>query len=436
MNTTKIAASSTGSAVRRALAGATLVAAWCVAGSALDLASPIGSAHAAAEKAKGPQLSKEVSKVLKPAQEALQKQDYDAAIPLAQQGLQLAKTPDDKDISLQFLINAYGGKKDLPNYAATVEQYIELNPPSLTPDQRLKYVQNLAAINFQNNNLAKAREFAAKAIEAGSTAEQPGQIIVASVQKDCQGGAPWLQSWIANREATELQYRVLNACYYQMQDKPKREAVMLALVQKFPKADYFTDYMNLLLEQSPDPKATLAIYRFAFDHGWLRKESEFAELAELALEAGSPSEAQKVAEGATQKGVLTSGDRATRIKSQSKQLAAEDRRTIAAQDKEAKAGKNGEADVKIGLAYLGMGENQKAIDCITRGLQPERVAKVKRVDDAHMMLGIAYLRLGNKTEAQKAFEAAGKDPRMAKASRLWVEVDPQAPAAPAAPAAG
>jgi tetratricopeptide (TPR) repeat protein len=91
------------------------------------------------------------------------------------------------------------------------------------------------------------------------------------------------------------------------------------------------------------------------------------------------------------------------------------------------------------LAYLGLGEYQKAIDATQRGLQADRVGKVKRVDDAWMQLGIAYAELGNKAEAAKAFQQAAKDPRMAKAADLWLKLQASdaapAPAAEAAPPA-
>ena len=91
----------------------------------------------------------------------------------------------------------------------------------------------------------------------------------------------------------------------------------------------------------------------------------------------------------------------------------------------ARAGSNGEADVKVGLAYLGLGDFDKAVEAIERGLKPERVARVKRVDDANMNLGIAYYKLGKKDEASKAFTAAAADPRMARAAKVWISALPR-----------
>jgi ABC-type taurine transport system ATPase subunit len=112
--------------------------------------------------------------------------------------------------------------------------------------------------------------------------------------------------------------------------------------------------------------------------------------------------------------------RVTELLKQSRRGAAEDKQQIATLDKQARAGKNGEADVALGLAYLGLGQYDKAAEAIQRGLEPERVHGVKRVDDANMTLGIAFTKLQKKDEAIKAFTAAKADARVARAADIWL----------------
>ena len=117
---------------------------------------------------------------------------------------------------------------------------------------------------------------------------------------------------------------------------------------------------------------------------------------------------------------IAATDRNTKLLNQAKSLTAEDKKLLPSLDKEARAGKNGQADVKVGLAYLGFGEYDKAIEAIERGLTDERIAKVKRVDDAYMTLGIAYLHAGKKDKAIEAFTKAKADKRMANAANIWL----------------
>jgi tetratricopeptide (TPR) repeat protein len=424
--------------LRHALAGAALLAAWGVAGPALDLPLPVGTAHAQ----KAPKLSPAVIKSLKPAQDAIQAGNNDEGIALAEKALADSKTPYDQEMSLRIKMAGHAGKKDFAGYAATVEKLLELNPESLTPEERGRFYKQLSQINFQNKDYAKVQQWASKWAESGGGAEAY-EILAASflIQKDCKNGIGPLEKSIEGKEPTEQQLRQLNFCYFQNGDKPKRAAVMEQLATKFPKRDYFIDLMNMYQDEGADNRAMLNFYRLGLERDWLAREAEFLEYADMALEAGAPAEAQSAYEAGAKKGAVAGGERANRIKTQSKQLTAEDRKTIAALDKEAKAGKNGEADVKVGLAYLGLGEYQKAVEATQRGLQTDRIGKVKRVDDAWMQLGIAYTELGNRAAAVKAFQEAAKDPRMAKAADLWLKLQasdaaPAAAAESAPPAAG
>lgn len=410
-------------AVRRGLIGATLVAAYAVGTVAVDLPLPVSTVHAADKEKKPPKVDAAVVKKLKPAQDAIQKGDFDTGIQLAKEALEVAKEPYDKEVSLRTLMAGLGNKKDFAGYAAALEQLLEANPGNIAPDELMRFHKQLAQISFQEKNYEKAQKYAELWVKDGGGAEA-NEVLAASflIRKDCQNGIGPLEKSLEGKEPTENQLRQLNYCYYTLGDKAKREATMQALVYRFPKREYFVDLTNIYQEQSADDRLALAIFRLQLEKDWMTRESEYMEYAEKALDAGSPAEAQRVYEAAAAKNLVTKGERSERIRTQSKQLAAEDRRMIAGLDKEAKAGKNGEADVKVGLAYLGLGENQKAVEAIQRGLAPDRIAKVKRVDDANMMLGIAQLRLGNKAEAAKAFEEAGKDPRMTKVAELWLKL--------------
>lgn len=410
-------------AVRRGLAGAALVAAYAAGTIAIDLPAPVGAVHAAEKEKKPPKVTNAVVKKLKPAQEAIQKGDFDTGIQLAKEALEVSETPYDKEVSLRTLMAGHGNKKDFAGYAAALEQLLVANPENIAPDERMRFHKQLAQISFQEKNYEKAQKYAELWAQDGGGAEA-NEVLAASflVRKDCKNGIGPLEKSLEGREPTENQLRQLNFCYYTLGDKAKRESTMQALLYRFPKREYFIDLTNMYQEQNADNRAVLSMFRLGMEKDWLTRESEYMEYADMALEAGSPAEAQKVYEAAAAKNLVTKGERSERIRTQSKQLAAEDKKLIAGLDKEAKAGKNGEADVKVGLAYLGLGDNQKALEAIQRGLQPERVGKVKRVDEAQMMLGLAQLRLGNKAEAAKAFEEAKKDPRMTKAADLWLKL--------------
>lgn len=391
-------------------------------GAALTVTLAAGAAFAKDEK-KPEQLSPKVLEKLKPAKEALDKGDGDKCVSLSKEAVDLAKTPYDKVQSLMYVRACYGKMQDIPHYIEITEQLVGLE--GYPTDELGRSYKNLTQYYTGNKDYEKGLGYAQKWQANGGGAEADTLVWQLYIlQHDCQHGVAALEKAVAGREPTEQELRQENACYYELKDGPKRQAVMEELVKRFMKHDYIYDLLQIYEEQKIDTKAKLNIWRLEFWKQYQTRESEFTEFTEELLDAGSPTEALAVLNrGLEMKAVtmIAASDRPSRLLAQAKQQAAEDKRQIAALDKEAAAGKSGEADVKVGLVYLGLGENQKAIDAITRGLSPERVGKVKRPDDANMMLGIANAKLGNKDAAVAAFKVAQADPRMAKAATIWLE---------------
>jgi tetratricopeptide (TPR) repeat protein len=382
----------------------------------------VGPAAVAAEKDKAQTVSAEVAKFLKPAQDALQKKDYDTAMAKAREGLAASKKPYDKEVSLKILGASGGGKGDLDVYAEAWEQLVEMD--GVPMDEKLRGFRSLAQIHGKNAAYEKAVSYAKRWIDAGGGTD--GWSFLATlylIQKDCANGVVALEKSVEGKEASEIELKREYQCYNQLGDKAKQLATMETLESRFLTREYLISLMAVYEAQGIDPHAMLNMYRLAFDRGFLTRESEFVEYSDMALEAGSPAEALTVLQAGIDKGavkLISPTDRNSRMLKQAKDLTADDRKTIVALDKEARAGKSGEADVKVGLAFFGLGQYDQAIESIERGLTPDRVAKVKRVDDANMNLGVAYFKVGKKAEAEKAFTAAKADPRMARAAQVWL----------------
>ena len=402
--------------------GAVLLGAGLATAAMALVIAPVMAAEKKDEK-KPEQLSPKVIEKLKPAHEALDKSDTEKCVALSKEAVEASKTPYDTLQSLTYERACYAKVKDIPNYVAVTEQLIVL--PNYPEEDRGKSYQTLAQFYSGLSNFEKAIDYTQKWQQNGGGADADTMLWkLYLMQHDCVHGVVALEKAVAGREASEVELRQLNACYYELKDHPKRQAVMEQLVKRFMKHDYVYDLLLIYEDQKIDGHAKLNIWRLEYSKNYQTRESEFLEFAEEALDAGSPTEALQVLNhGIEQKAVklIAASDRPSRLLAQAKQQAAEDKKQIVALDREAQAGKSGEADVKVGLVYLGLGENQKAIDSITRGLTPERVGKVKRVDDANMMLGIANARLGNKDAAIAAFKLAQADPRMAKAATIWID---------------
>ena len=142
-------------------------------------------------------------------------------------------------------------------------------------------------------------------------------------------------------------------------------------------------------------------------------------MAELALDGGSPGEAQRVLEKAQSKSVFTdqrSKDRAQRLLESAKKRATSDQAGLPKLEKEADASATGVKNVAVGTAYLGYGEFDKAADQLSKGLSK---GSLKSEADARLTLGIAQLKGGHKDDAMKTFKAVKGDPTLERLANLW-----------------
>lgn len=389
------------------------------------LAVMVATSASAAEKKE--QISEAVAKALKPAQEAIQKGDFENGIALGNAGLAASKTPYEKETSLRILAFAAAKKQDYPMYAAMTEQLLDV-AANMPDDEKARDYKALAQINAQNKVYDKALVWVQKWADATHSPDALTlgyQIFL--LQQDYAGAIPWLEKLLAaSPEPKEDTLKLLNVAYYRTNEKAKRQATMEMLVEKFPRREYVVDLMGIY-EADADPRAMLNLYRLLFDRNEMTRESEYVTYTDLALDAGGPAEALRAIEQGQKRDVvkfISPTDRNSKLLAQSKAQTADDKKLLPSLDKEARNGKNGEADVKVGLAYLGFGEYDKAIEAIQRGLTDERVGKVKRVDDAYMTLGIAYLHAGQADKAKQAFEKAKADKRMDRAANTWLIATP------------
>jgi hypothetical protein len=400
---------------RCGLLGAWLLGAVAVAGLAVAPA-----AHSQAQ-----QVSKAVFEKYDPARTAYQKKDYATAVRLGKEALAAAKTPFEKQACLTIVFGAAAAAQYFGEAVDAGEQLLAVE--GLPAQTRLGVQRTLATLYPRVNKMDKAIAITKDymKVSGATTADWDLLAQLYSAQKDCGNLMPALDKALAGgKTPDEKQLAMQSNCYYKAHDTEKRISVNEELLRRFPKKDY---YNQLLVIYQTDKKledlALLALLRFGYERDYLETEADYVKLADLALDVGTTAEALRVLEKGIARKLVKTGkgsEKNARLLDQAKARAAEDKKTITQLDAESRAGKNGESDVKVGYRYYSMGEFDKAVEAIQRGLQPDRAARLKRPDDANMVLGLALLKLKKKAEADKAFAAAKADPRMAAAAKLWL----------------
>jgi tetratricopeptide (TPR) repeat protein len=186
-------------------------------------------------------------------------------------------------------------------------------------------------------------------------------------------------------------------------------------VQFYPKPEYWQNLVNTLFnDKKTTDKQQLNVMRLAMHVGAVKAPSKFEETAQIAIDQGLPGEAQSLLEDALKRNLFTDPRMLERNKgllARAKAAVASDRATLAQQEAAARANAAGNADVKLGAAFLSYGDPTKAIEALQRGIGK---GGVRDPDEAGILLGIAYLRAGNKAEAAKAFGTVKGDPTMVR----------------------
>ena len=397
---------------------------------ALAALAPASSALAQEEggKQKGPKNSPALAKPLSDANNALKAKNYSDAIAKlkAAEGTS-GKTPADQYIIDEMLSFAYIKTQNYPEAAKSMEAKLDsgLAPQSEQPT----LVKQLATINYQIKNYDKSIDFGNRAIKGGYADDQIRTIVGQSyyLKGDMKNTLKFEED-IVNQQikagqtpSLESLQLVYSACQ-KLQDEACMTRSMEKLVQYYPKPEEWAQLLyGMRKETTGNETDLLQTYRLMLDTDVLKEGSDYTEMAELALDAGSPGEAQHVLETAMAKNppVFTdqrSKDRAQRLLETSKKRATADQAGLPKLEKEADAAATGEKNVAVGRAYLGYEQYDKAADQLSKGLTK---GSVKNENDARLMLGIAQLKAGHKDDASKSFKAVKGEPALERLANLW-----------------
>ncbi len=402
------------SAARGRVAGVILGAAAFVA---VGVVAPVPVAHAAQE------VSAAVFEKLKPAQDALKARDFKGALTNANAALGVAKTPYEREIALKIKLSAAHSLRSWPDVIEAGEALVK--SPGIGGAERTNLQRMLGTVYVQTRQYDKAVENMRAAMQASGGGTAQDHLVMYSIyvaRNDCPNSLASLDRALGGKPADEKQLAWRLNCAVRAKD-PKRVEIAEELVRRFPKKDYFGYLASQYAEQKLDARAMLNVWRFGFERNLLSSEDQYLAYAQTAVDAGFAIEAQRALESGIKAGTVKKGDatsRSGRLLASSTGIAAEERKRLPQADKEARAGRNGEADFAVGASFYGLGDYPKAVEALGRALQADRAARIRRPDDANMLHGISLLELKKRAEAEKAFAAAKADPRMTKAAELWL----------------
>lgn len=386
------------------------------------------AAQAAEDKGGGNKITtKEVAKPLKAAQEAMQKKQWDAALTAIKQAQAVEKkTPFEAYQIDEFMGYVLIQQKKFGEAAPVFERM--LNSGLMPADQVDERTKTVAQLYFQVKDYNKAATWSKKWLEKHPNTEDMGILLGQSqyLLNDYKGAAATMTTVINNaekagRKPDENWIQIVMSSHFKQDNKAGIGDALKKMVRYYPKPEYWDNLLDIYRRKEGGDRVTLGYYRLMNDVGVLKDAPDYVEMAQLAIDAGVPGEAQEIVQKGMQAGVLKSDDKTVqgryeRLLGGAKKQSDADKAALNQLQAEADKAASGQASVGLGQAYLSYGELDKAIAAMEKGIAK---GSVTDIDEAQVSLGIAYLKKGMKDKARDAFKAVKNGSKWSDLAELW-----------------
>jgi hypothetical protein len=259
--------------------------------------------------------------------------------------------------------------------------------------------EQIASAYAQQRNNGKASEWVQRAISAGNNSGSVRQLQsylqsnsgdYATIGRDASAAISAAEN--AGRRPDEGDLLRLADAQQKTNNMNGYVTTLEKLLFNYPKKDYWTAYLGRLPRKAGfSDRFALDLMRLRLASGNLSKTEDFMEMAQLSMQAGFPAEARRIAEQGYKAGALGTGAEAARhqrLRDLAIKQEGESKAQLAQQTTDAEGFKEGDGLVKVGYAYVTMGEQEKGIALIEKGIAK---GSLKRPEDAKLRLGMAQM---------------------------------------------
>jgi tetratricopeptide (TPR) repeat protein len=406
-------------------------AAWLLTAiltAAVVVLGPAPAAQAATKPAPGPKMNPAVLKPLQAAMELINAGKFaEADVELQKAEAVTGKTPYEQ-FQVDELVGFTAVKQS--KFDAAAKAYERgLESGLLAPEQVADRMRLLSQLYLQTQprNLAKSGDYGKRWLETTGKRDPVMLGLVgqsAYFSNNFSEAATYMKEAVtvskaAGQKPDENWLLILQSSSSKLKNNPGIIESTTDLLRYYPRKEHWlTLSQDLLAHAASKDRQILQVYRLLYQVDAMDTASDFMEADSAAIQLGSPGEALQFMEKGYASGILTtSGDKARSQAAldEAKRLVAVDQKALPQFEKEALAAKSGEADVKLGEAFLSYDQPAKGLEAIQRGIAK---GGVKNVDEANLSLGRAYILSKNNPEALKAF-ALVTSPEYAQLAQLW-----------------
>ncbi len=311
---------------------------------------------------------------------------------------------------------------------ATTALEAVLVSPKLPQADRALMLQALADATYRNKQYPAAAKWAQQYFDAGGNSVDLRVLLGQALylNKDYAAASEQLAQVLKAEDAAgkvpqERVLRLLASSANERQDKAAYQAMLERLVAHYPNPEYWADLLARV-ERRPGfaERLTLDALRLRRALGLMGEAGDYEDMTQLLNRAGYPIEAQRVLEEGFSKGKLGSGANAAehrKLRDSLAKTAADDRKEMERADTTGARVRDGDSLVKLGYVLASIGQAEKGIELMERGLAR---SDVKRPDDARLLLGATQWNAAQKDKAVATFKGVTGSDGAADLARLWL----------------
>jgi tetratricopeptide (TPR) repeat protein len=370
-------------------------------------------------------VSKEVYDKITKAQEAVDAKKYDDALKILRSLIKGDKlTEYEQQNVLNYLGFVYYNMDDIDEAMKAYEQMIRI--PSIEDQIKKNTIYTLAQLNTMEENYAEAIDQLDDFFVLEINPAPDPYILYAQNLYQLSRYADMVQPIEAamaiavkrEKEVKEDWYVLLNFAYFQQENYLKVRDIQKTLLMTWPKKRYWFSLAGAYTELGEDENLIYA-YDAAHTQGLLEKESELVTMAQLYMQAEVPYKAALLLDSEMIGGRVPKSAKNYRILSQAWTLAQEDESAIPALKEAARLSEEGELDLRLGNAYLNLGQYGECVSSVKAGIEK---GGIKSDDNAQISLGMCLYNQKKYAESKAAFREAAKTARSRRISAQWVNV--------------
>lgn len=378
--------------------------------------SPASASSAATAADAAPTVRPEIGNPLLDAKRLLTEKNNEQAAAKVQAAEAVAdKTP----YELHILARVKGALASAMGDADLAVQQYELasQGPWLKQTDKVASLQALGALYYNAKNYAKAIDWIEKYQQAGGDDPSMKMALTRSyyLKADYANAAKAIDIEVgktisAGKVPDEMQLKLLIDSRMRLKDEAGSVKALETMVQYYPsQANWRSLIARLWAKPQLAPRLQMDVFRLQMAATGLADETDYTDMAALALQEGSAIEASKVLEQGYAAGVLVAGDKARELKlltDKAGKAAAEDQNTLEKDIARARTLPDGLALFNYGFTLFQLGQSERAV-----ALMEQALAKgiARNGDLARLRLVSVYAKLKQPEKALELLAAlAGK----------------------------